>query len=226
MDRYDSAALFGDDLRRALDQLRITSRPTSDAFQPAPEEELRENWNPYLVQLTSLFSQSRTSNSGTRGLDDFSRWAYVNTRIDRDLYLRIVSGALRLVLITGNAGDGKTAFIQMVEARLERDEGAKVERRLAGNGIVAKVGPQRFETNWDGSQDEGDRTNDAVLREFFLPFAGAAPKPPASDTRIIAINEGRLSTFWRLAATSFRGWIGCWDSSSPARPRISRTGSP
>ena len=195
VDRYVSAALFADDLRRALDQLRTTSRPASDAFPPAPEEEPRENWNPYLVQLTSLFSQSRTSNSGTRGLDDFSRWAYVNTQIDRDLYLRIVSGTLRLVLITGNAGDGKTAFIQMVEARLERDEGAKVERRLAGNGIIAKVGPQRFETNWDGSQDEGDRTNDAVLREFFLPFGGAAPKPPASDTRIIAINEGRLLDF-------------------------------
>jgi serine/threonine protein kinase len=194
--RYFSAAEFAADLTGALAELRTVRTPSADEFPRAPAaQEQRENWNPYLVRLMSLFSQSRVSNSGTRGLDDFSRWAYVDTRIDSDLYLRVVSGALRLVVITGNAGDGKTAFIQMVEARLERDEGAVVERRVAGNGIIARIARQRFETNWDGSQDEGDRSNDEVLGEFFSPFAGPSPTPSVDDTRIIAINEGRLLDF-------------------------------
>lgn len=195
-ERYESAGELKSDLVRALAELRTAPSPESSAAFPyEPEEEGRENWNPYLPKLISLFSQSRVSNSGTRGLDSFSRWAYVDTKIDRDLYLRVVSGDLRLVVITGNAGDGKTAFIQMVETRLARDEGATVERRAAGNGIVAQVGQHRFETNWDGSQDEGDRGNDDVLREFFAPFAGDMPSPAANDTRIIAINEGRLLDF-------------------------------
>lgn len=202
--RYDSATEFAEDLRGALAELRMAPPPQGDEFpRAAPDEEERENWNPYLVRLISLFSQSRVSNSGTRGLDDFSRWAYVDTRIDRDLYLRIVSGDLRLVIITGNAGDGKTAFIQMVETRLQRDEGAASERRAAGNGVVATVGGQRFETNWDGSQDEGDRSNDDVLLEFFAPFAGAQPSPVPGDTRIIAINEGRLLDFLSAQRESY-----------------------
>lgn len=193
--RYHSAEEFAADLRRALDELRTRLITSTDEFPIAPvEEEQRENWNPYIPQLVSLFSQSRTSNAGTRGLDDFSRWAYVHTKIDRDLYLRIVSGQMRLVLITGNAGDGKTAFIQMVERRLH-SEGAIVQPRDGGNGIVARVAERHFETNWDGSQDEGDRSNDDALLDFFSPFSGTDPNPPPNHTRIIAINEGRLLDF-------------------------------
>ena len=49
-------------------------------------------------------------------------------------------------------------------------------------------------TNNDGSQDEGDRANDDVLTEFFAPFADGA-RAHADETRLIAINEGRLVDF-------------------------------
>lgn len=195
-DRYSSATDFKNEIAAALVELRTTHPAQGDDFPRATEEEeQRENWNPYLPRLISLFSQSSVSNSGTRGLDEFSRWAYVDTKIDRELYIRIVGGDLGLVLITGNAGDGKTAFIQRLESRLQSEEGADVERRAAGNGIVARVGAHRFQTNWDGSQDESERGNDEVLREFFRPFAGSSPLFSAGETRIIAINEGRLLDF-------------------------------
>jgi energy-coupling factor transporter ATP-binding protein EcfA2 len=56
-----------------------------DAMPDPPEYDKRhENHNPYLDQLLGLFSQSPLSNAGTRGLDEFRRWLYVETRIDRD----------------------------------------------------------------------------------------------------------------------------------------------
>ena len=73
--------------------------------------------------------RAQRRNAGTRGLDEFSRWAYVQTRIDRKLFDDLEQGAHRLVVITGNAGDGKTAFIQMVESRLA-EHGATMSRSL------------------------------------------------------------------------------------------------
>jgi serine/threonine protein kinase len=194
--RYDSARQFGEDLQAALHELRsLAAQLPEDSFPTADPQDLTDpNRNPYLERLIGLFSQSATSNAGTRGLDDFSRWAYVSTRIDDDLYFRIVEGSFRVVIISGNAGDGKTAFIQMTEARLKA-EGATIQSRPAGNGLVARLHGRTLVTNWDGSQVEGERANDDTLVEFFAPFAGPDPDPPSIETRIIAINEGRLLDF-------------------------------
>lgn len=59
-------------------------------------------------------------------------------------------------------------------------------------------------SNFDGSQDEGDRQNDDVLREFFAPYAGSdASKWPQHDVRLIAINEGRLVDFLSAEKSRF-----------------------
>src|SRR5262249_20892331 len=153
----------------------------------ATDDELaRPNWNPYQYRLSTLFSQSATTNAGTRGLDEFSRWAYVPTLIDEQLFDDLEQGLHGLVIITGNAGDGKTAFIQMVESRLAAD-GAEVARRPDGNGATIEHGGVRLVTNWDGSQDEGETTNEHVLLEFFAPFSGEEPTPAPGETRVIAI---------------------------------------
>jgi serine/threonine protein kinase len=158
-----------------------------------PGKEQATNWNPYQYTLSSLFSQSQTTNSGTRGLDEFATWSYVPTRIDLELVQDLVAGGPRLVVITGNAGDGKTAFIQMVERQI--GETGTVTRRPDGNGAVIEHHGRRLVTNWDGSQDEGERDNEDVLRDFFAPFAGDEPRPDQAETRVIAINEGRLRDF-------------------------------
>jgi serine/threonine protein kinase len=194
--RWTDAAELGAALASVVDELRrpIETVPEATFPQAAQDELERADWNPYQHRLVGLFSQSSTSNIGTRGLDEFARWAYIETRIDRDLFIDIAQGVPRLVVITGNAGDGKTAFIQMVESRLA-DQGATVEPRPLGNGSTIVHGDLRLVTNLDGSQDEGDRENDGVLREFFRPFAGESPAPEATETRVIAINEGRLRDF-------------------------------
>lgn len=195
-DRYQTIDEFRSALAAALVDLRRPPGPIDAIPLPVPpvEELERPDWNPYQSRLVSLFSQSRTTNAGTRGLDDFGRWAYVETLVDDRLFPDIVWGKYGLVVITGNAGDGKTAFIQMFEGRLT-DDGATVEPREGGNGSTLVRHDHRFVTNWDGSQDEGEYENDDVLLDFFAPFAGERPNRPAAETRVIAINEGRLLDF-------------------------------
>ena len=53
-------------------------------------------------------------------LDEIARLTYVRTKLDNKLAPAVVSGNFRLVIVTGNAGDGKTAFLQQVEAEVQR----------------------------------------------------------------------------------------------------------
>ncbi|WP_303785789.1 serine/threonine protein kinase [Azovibrio restrictus] len=153
------------------------------------------NTNPFVTHLRTYFSQSRRSNKGTRGLDALSDKIYVETALDRELVKAVLSGEFKLVLISGNAGDGKTAFLQKLEHHAEA-LGATVDRGLP-NGSRFELAGRRYLINYDGSQDEGDRENEEVLRQFFSPFSGESDTTwPVDETRLIAINEGRLIDFF------------------------------
>jgi len=161
--------------------------------------------NPLLPKFLSLYSQSKDTNAGTRGLDAFTRLIYVPTRIDRELKPAIQRGEFQLVIITGNAGDGKTAFIQTLEDHA-RDLGAHLDVDASGNGTSFTLHGRRFVTNYDGSQDEGDTANDAVLAAFLAPFQGHDwAGIDGKETRIIAINEGRLVDFLQQHRRSYPG---------------------
>lgn len=172
--------------------------PTVDLnrIQLTPEESEKNNYNPYLTRLLTLYSQSKYSNAGTRGLDEFGRATYVETRLDKDLKPAILGGGYSLVIITGNAGDGKTAFIQKLEDGIRGHVLTTAYEQLAsGNGTHFFYNGREYLTNYDGSQDEGLVNNDEVLKAFFMPYAGDKPIMPSSVTRVIAINEGRLVDF-------------------------------
>ena len=158
------------------------------------DSEIPPNTNPFVSHLLTLYSQSRRSNSGTRGLDALGEQIYVETALDRDLVPAVLAGEFRLVVISGNAGDGKTAFLQKLETRAE-DEGAVMDHSVS-NGCRFEFQGRTYESNYDGSQDEGEQTSDAVLRAFLEPFAGDdAGAWPTDQVKLIAINEGRLVDF-------------------------------
>lgn len=193
--RYQSARRFQADLA-ALDG-RYTLSARSSATSPTLVHLVpgAPNTNPYVTHLLTLYSQARRDNSGTRGLDHHARATYVDTRLDRRLQPAALEGRYRLIIITGNAGDGKTAFIQNLERRVA-DAGGVVTRPTNNSSRFTHGGVQ-FTTNYDGSQDEGaDRANDAVLGEFFAPFADNALSPVEPTTHLIAINKGRLLDFF------------------------------
>lgn len=168
------------------------------------DEKRKVNFNPYLTRFLTLYSQSRISNSGTTGLDDFARSTYVDTLLDIHLRSTILSGKYRLVIITGNAGDGKTAFIQKFEDQVEQDsETIYFHRAPSSNGVEFSYHMYKFQTNYDGSQDEGDVKNDAVLLHFFRSFMGKDAPKKTDMVHVIAINEGRLLDFVHQHRTEF-----------------------
>ncbi len=145
--------------------------------------------------INSLYSQSESGNAGTRagwkGDNILDKETYTKTKLDSQLLSAIREGKYRLLIITGNAGDGKTAFIRQVEESSDKREcfdshnGARIEL----NGVV-------YQTNYDGSQDEANLKNSDVLEDFFRPFEGMRDDfRAAPEGRIIAINEGRLMDF-------------------------------
>jgi serine/threonine protein kinase len=194
-ERFGSAIEFGDALRQVRHARRrvLGMAPVNVATNSGGPGET-SNSNPFVSHLITLYSQSRRSNAGTRGMDALGHAAYVDTALDRALLPAVLAGEFRLVLITGNAGDGKTAFLQRLEKDVEARGGA-VDRSLP-NGSRIELAGRRYLINYDGSQDEGEKDNNQVLVDFLAPFAGRDPTHWRTDeTRLIAINEGRLVDF-------------------------------
>ena len=193
---------------RGIKTLRLAAREETEgtttwtvptAFGGSP----RPNTNPFVDFLLTLYSQGH-NNRGTRGLDVLGGEVYVDTAMDQELIPATLAGEFRLVVITGNAGDGKTAFLQKLEKQA-RNRGAVVTPAARGNGVSFEIESHRFQSNYDGSQDEGDVSNDDVLNEFFSPFRGDdAFQWPTGETRLIAINEGRLVDFLLSHIDDFR----------------------
>jgi serine/threonine protein kinase len=204
-DRFQSAAEFVRAVeaipraRKAVPPPILPSEAsvTLSDILPAP----KPNTNPFVAQLVSMYSQSKRTNAGTRGLDEIGKQTYIPTLLDTGLRPAVLSGTFRLVVISGNAGDGKTAFIQQLE---DDDEVRPAIKRLL-NGATFRFRGRTFLTNYDGSQDEETKLNDEVLLEFFGPFRGDNDQTwPAKETRIIAINEGRLIDFLSQHEAEFR----------------------
>lgn len=151
-----------------------------------------ENLDP-VDYINSLYSQSRHGNGGTRAGskgNTFDTLTYSDTKLDKELIKDIKDLKYKLIIITGNAGDGKTAFIHRIE-----QQGTNKVSHESNNGSEFYLSDVRFESNYDGSQDEVEKANDDVLAEFLRPFYGLDDYTKADEGRVIAINEGRLVDF-------------------------------
>lgn len=205
-DRFSTATEMAHEISQLLQGRLYRARTGSQKvaqFELEPEEQGRLNYNPFIKRLRSLYSQASFSNKGTRGLDEIGLQTYISTRLDNNLAPAILDGQFKLIIITGNAGDGKTALIQQLEASADQ-----VTLLPSKNGSRFDINGVPFESNYDGSQDEGDTLNDKVLEKFLAPFAGLQDIGQAAEGRILAINEGRLMEF--LAAVERKeafGWL-------------------
>jgi hypothetical protein len=158
------------------------------------------NFNPFVNNFLKIYSQSLLSTGLTRGLD---KSTYIPTRLDTSLKDDVLKGKKMLVVLTGNAGDGKTAFIQLIEAEA-RNHGGQFSF-TSDNGCKFKFNALEFETLYDGSQDFEGKSNDQLLQEFFRPFQGNS-EPHLNIVKIIAINEGKLRDY--LLSKKEFNWLG------------------
>lgn len=159
-----------------------------------------KNYNQNLNDFLKTYSQSLLSTELTRGLDENT---YIPTLLDTALKADILEGKKKLVILTGNAGDGKTAFIQLIESEA-KNKGA-VFSSETDNGLKFALHGFEFETLYDGSQDFEGKKNDDLLKIFFQQFEGAT-EPLAKIVKIIAINEGKLRDF--ILGKKVYSWLG------------------
>jgi serine/threonine protein kinase len=150
--------------------------------------------------INSLFSQAKKGNTGTRASFDtryFDQVTYTPTKLDKHLIPAVLDDQFKLLIITGNAGDGKTAFIRKIE---EDKSISELTRHQHKNGARFKIKGTVYESNYDGSQDEDQKANNNVLEEFFKGFENISNYNEATEGRIIAINEGRLVEFLKTTS--------------------------
>ena len=149
--------------------------------------ERRENEVEWLKSLLQSYPGSQWGNSETRGLDtEFSENTYIATDLEDNLYRNIIERRVRLVVLCGNAGDGKTALLQRLFWRLDLGTHTSDRRILRGNrsdGLTVCM-------NLDGSASWRKRSADDLLDEFLAPFQGGQPKEDI--VHLLAINDGRL----------------------------------
>jgi serine/threonine protein kinase len=141
----------------------------------------------WLDEVLRSYPGSRFGNRETRGLDTtFAEQTYVPTALERALIEDINQGRAKLVILCGNAGDGKTALLQHLAQGLKLGRHRSLARTIGGK---IPNGP-RVEINLDGSAAYKEKSSDQLLDEFFEPFHDG--EPPKGLVRLIAINDGRL----------------------------------
>ncbi|MDE8653211.1 protein kinase domain-containing protein [Novosphingobium album (ex Liu et al. 2023)] len=179
------------DAGAALRELRASastpqqSSPAVGAVSAVPEP-LRPNEVARVKDILSTYPGSRFGNAETRGLDsEFAFDTYVPTALDTALPAAITAGDVSLVILCGNAGDGKTAFLQRLVQTLGGEPPPSSERvwtgSLAGRAVMI---------NLDGAASWKGRSADSLLDELFGPFLNG----PTNDRRVhlVAVNDGRL----------------------------------
>ena len=173
----------------------VKARKEGEKPAATPEEgtkghtgaELREEKIGWLLSLLQSYPGSRWGNRETRGLDtQFAAQTYVETDLEEALLRDVRERWVRLVILCGNAGDGKTALLQHLASRLGLGKHFSSERILEWRMRDASM----IRMNLDGSAAWKGRSADDLLDEFLEPFQGG---PPEKDVvHLLAINDGRL----------------------------------
>ena len=179
------------DALEAIGPDRLLAEKTLPPTDQATSEEAQD----FVAYVNSLYSQSKHGNTGTRAnftTSDYDQRTYTPTKLDKHLIPAVLDGQFKLLIITGNAGDGKTAFVRKIE---EEPGITDLQRFEHKNGARFQINGVPYESNYDGSQDEENNANHEVLEKFFRPFRDGTDFQKATEGRIIAINEGRLVEF-------------------------------
>jgi serine/threonine protein kinase len=175
------------DAREALAFLVSTQPDKAAPLPPAPT--FTDNIAPRLVELLSAYPGSRHGNSETRGLDSaFAAGTYVETRLDHGLRREIEQDQVKLAILFGNAGDGKTAFLQHLLAGLglpDAHSSQRVQTHHLADGRLLTV-------NLDGSAAWQGQSANVLLDQLFQPCHGLAFEGDARHPRLLAINSGKL----------------------------------
>jgi serine/threonine protein kinase len=157
-----------------------------------PEADGTALTNPAVESLRRLYRASGAGNAGNRGLeDDFAHATYVPTLLDTKLLPAVLDGGLRLVLLTGNPGDGKTSFLVKVGDALRARDAEVLDDSPAGWRMQSEG--HTYVAIYDASESHDGNSSDHLIRNALDPAPG---EEPTRRTVLLAINDGRLLKFF------------------------------
>lgn len=159
------------------------------------EEGLSPQINEWVGHIRGLYRNSAGGNADNRGLDsDFVRKTYVETALDRELLPAIFAHHPAAVFLTGNPGDGKTAFLEQVQQKLRQNHALPLATSDA-SGWEWNDDGHTFRSCYDASEAHGEQSADDQLLYKLHGLEGShAPALPL--TVLVAINDGRLADFF------------------------------
>jgi len=174
---------------RALFPVPITTPVATQPILPVAEQVVQRSQQrvEWLDSLLRIYPGSPHGNIETRGLDsDFALATYVETPLEQALFDTVRNRKTRLVILCGNAGDGKTALLQHLAAKfgvMRHQSANRVWEARTADGLLLRA-------NLDGSASWQGRSANELLDEFLQPFLNG---PPEGDiAHLLAINDGRL----------------------------------
>lgn len=161
--------------------------------EPASARELQKQINPWVDNIRSLYRNSESGNANNRGLDtDFVRETYIPTALDKQLLPAILEQQPRVIFLSGNPGDGKTAFLEQVSIKLQQDSATMLDRNPSG-WVIEQQG-HIFRSCYDASESHGQSSAAEQLSEKLQGLEGEHPTQD-NLTVLVAINDGRLADF-------------------------------
>ncbi|MCX8034319.1 MAG: NERD domain-containing serine/threonine-protein kinase [Thermodesulfovibrio sp.] len=167
---------------------------TEESYEAEPriKEKTLTSYNevPWLKNILRCYPGSIYGNDETRGLDsDFALQTYVETNLDREILIDILNKKVNLVILLGNAGDGKTAFLQNLAKNLSLPIQHSSKRLW---DYEHRYG-LKIKANLDGSASYQGKTAEELLDEFFEPFI--KNEIPQNTVYLLAINSGPLQAW-------------------------------
>lgn len=166
-------------------------------------DELPDLINPWVDEVRRLYRNSDIGNADNRGLDSrFARETYVPTALDTTLRPQVFDLRPKAVFLSGNPGDGKTAFLEQVRAELERRGGTG---KVDASGWELSCDGHIFRSCYDASEAHEGQSADAQLMARLSGLEGSTP-PQTAVTVLVAINDGRLADFFARNRPHY-GWL-------------------
>lgn len=162
--------------------------------EPLAEEQQTEYINPWVDGVRSLYRNSEGGNANNRGLDTpFVRETYVPTALDSKVLPAIFKHRPRVVFLSGNPGDGKTAFLEQVRQYLEEKKATFT--RSDASGWECQLDGHTYRSCYDASEAHEGLSADEQLAQKLQGLEGVQ-QPGIALTVLIAINDGRLMDYF------------------------------
>ena len=128
---------------------------------------------------------------------------YVETALDSHLLPAIFEHRPSVVFLSGNPGDGKTAFLEQAKKELERKQATF--RKQDASGWECIYEGHTFRSCYDASESYQGLSADEQLAQKLQGLEGTN-KPDAALTVLIAINDGRLMDYFDRQKEDFH-WL-------------------